>query len=359
MNMNKTQLQTALLSVAVLALLAGAWHFGVVATPDLGAGGLAFGLAGIVGGQMTAGQARVIDPILTTVAQGYKNGQMVADFLFPVVPVDQRGGKIIQFGKEDFQLFSAVRAPGAGTKRVQYGYAGAPYSLDQHALEAVVPNELQGEASTVPGIDLARVSVGKTQNVIVLAREYAAAQLATNAANYDNNHKMTLSGADKWSDYSGTSDPSQDIDDAIEAVRATTGRRPNTVELSPAAFKAARRHPKILENFKYTGRDSVTVEMLAAHWNVQHVVVGDAVYDAGNGFADVWGKDVVVAFTQIGALADMGLPSYGYTYRLRGFPTVETSYEDRNAKSLIYPVTDELQPVLASAISGFLIKGAA
>ncbi len=101
--------------------------------------------------QMTPGQARVVDPILTTVAQGYKNGLMVADFLFPVVPVDQRGGKIIQFGKEDFKLFSTIRAPGANTKRVQYGYAGDPYSLDQHALEAVVPFEIQGEASAVPG----------------------------------------------------------------------------------------------------------------------------------------------------------------------------------------------------------------
>lgn len=308
---------------------------------------------------MSVSQARVIDPILTTVAQGYKNGQMVADYLFPVVSVDQRGGKIIQFGKEDFRLYSTVRAPGANTKRVQYGYSGDPYALEQHALEAVVPIELRGEASAVAGVDLAGVSIGKTQDVIALAREYAAAQIATNAANYDANHKMTLAGADKWSDYSGTSDPSQDIDDAIEAVRASTGRRPNTVELSPAAFKAARRHPKVLEIFKYTGRDSLTAEMLAAHWNVQRVVVGDAVYDSGNGFADVWGRDVVVAFTQIASVADQGLPSYGYTYRLRGFPTVETPYDDRNAKSRIYPVTDELSPVLASAISGFLIKGAA
>jgi hypothetical protein len=345
-------------AVTIMALAALAWHFGMV-PPGLGTEHVLIGLGGIIGGQMTPGQARVVDPILTTVAQGYKNGLMVADFLFPVVPVDQRGGKIIQFGKEDFQLFSTIRAPGANTKRVQYGYSGDPYSLDQHALEAVVPFEIQGEASTVPGIDVASVSIGKTQSVIALSREYAAAQLATNVANYDNNHKVTLSGSDKWSDYSGTSDPSQDIDDAIEAVRASTGRRPNTVELSPVAFKAARRHPKILENFKYTGRDSVTAEMLAAHWNVERVVVGDAVYDSGNGFADVWGRDVVVAFTQIGSLADQGLPSYGYTYRLRGFPTVETPYPDRSAKSMIYPVTDELQPVLASAISGFLIKNAA
>lgn len=356
-NISTNRLVPAILGLALIAL---AWHFGVITMPHLSGYELvAIGLAGTIGGQMTPAQARVVDPVLTTVAQGHKNGQFVADILFPVVPVGLRGGKIIQFGREDFRLYSVVRAPGANTKRIQYGYAGKPYALEQYALEAVVPHELQSESGAV-GIDLAKVSIGKTQDVIALSREYKAAQLATDLSNYDNNHKLQLSGGDKWSDYDGTSNPTKNIDDAIEAIRASTGKRANSVELSPAAFNAARRHPKIIENFKYTGRDSVTVEMLASLWNVERVVVGDAVYDDGkDGFADVWGRDVVVAFTQTAGVADQGLPSYGYTYRLRGYPTVETPYPDRNAKSDIYPVTDELEPVLTSSISGFLIKNAA
>jgi hypothetical protein len=52
----------------------------------------------------------------------------------------------------------------------------------------------------------------------------------------------------------------------------------------------------------------------------------------------------------------MGTPSYGYTYRLRGNPAVESAYQDRNAKSWIYPVTDELSPVIAGALSGYLFS---
>ena len=101
------------------------------------------------------------------------------------------------------------------------------------------------------------------------------------------------------------------------------------------------------------------MELLASLWDVKRVVVGDAVYadDAGT-FSDIWGKYVVVAYTETGTLQDMGLPSYGYTYRLRNNPAVEMPYQDRNQKSWVYPVTDELSPVIAGALAGYLISAA-
>lgn len=309
--------------------------------------------------QMTASKARVVDPVLTTVAQGYQNAEMVYPLLFPVVPVAQRGGRIIQFGREDFRLYNAVRAPGAATKRVDIGYAGQPYALTDYSLEATVPVELMEEANAVPGIDLARVAVQKVQNMIQLGNEINAAALATNASAYPAANKVTLSGTSQWSDYSGTSNPGRDIQTAIEAVRAATGKRANTVILGPRVWSAIKMHPRIIERIQYTGRDSITLEMLATLWDVKRVAVGDAIYeDASGALQDVWGKHVVVAYTDISGVSDAGLPSYGYTYRLRGYPVVETPYQDRNAKSWIYPVTDSLAPVVASYSAGYLISNA-
>lgn len=309
--------------------------------------------------QMTPGGARVIDPILTTVAQGYKNADFVGDALFPVVPVDQRGGKILSFGKEDFQLYNTARAPGTNTKRVQFGYSAGNYALEQHSLEGLVPFEIMQEAGQVPGIDMGRIAVMKTQNIIALRTEKAQADLATNAANYAASNKATLAGTSQWSDYTGVSQPSKDVTNAIEIVRAKVGKRANTVVIGAAVFAALKNHPVIIDRLKYTGRDVVTTDLLASLWDVKRVFVGDAVTanDAGD-FADVWGKSVVVAFTEIGSMADMGLPSYGYTYRLRGNPAVEMPYEERSAKSWIYPVTDELSPVIAGALAGFLFSAA-
>lgn len=309
--------------------------------------------------QITTSQARVIDPVLSEIAQGYRNADMVGLALFPAVPVAQRGGKIISFNKEDFALYNTARAPGAATKRIQFGYASGSYSLTQHALEAVAPWELQQEADTVAKIQFAAMAVRKAQNIIALRLEYAQAVLATTAASYAAANKTTLSGTSQWSDYSGTSNPSKDIETAKDAIRAQIGRRGNTVILGAAVWKSLRQHPAIIDRIKYTGRDSITLDMLATLWGVDRVLVGDAVYtDASGAMNDVWGKFVVVAYTNVGSVADLGEPSYGYTYRLDGAPYVEPGYADRNAKSDIYPVTDEVQPQLTAAVAGYLISAA-
>ena len=121
-----------------------------------------------------------------------------------------------------------------------------------------------------------------------------------------------------------------------------------------------RQHPKVVDRMKYTGRDIATPELLASLFGVERVVVGDSIFsnDAGTAFTDVWGRDVVVAYTNLGSIASRGAPSYGYTYQLVGSPIVEEPYFDRNAKSWIYPVTRIEAPVLASASAGYLITNA-
>ena len=308
--------------------------------------------------QITPAAARVVDPVLSTIAQGYQNNQMVASALFPTVPVPLRGGNIITFGKEAFMLYQSQRAPGENTKRVSFGYAGAPYALVDYSLEGVLPNEVQEEAANGPGIDLAAGTIGEVSAIMALRHEKQSADIARSAGNYAAANKVTLSGTDQWSD--PASDPIDDIEVAKEAVRAATGKRPNTVVLGALVFAKLRNHPKIIDRIKYTGRDTATPELLAMLFGVQRVFVGDAIYsnDAGTAFTDVWGKDVVVAYTELGNMQSRGLPSYGYTYQLSGYPQVEEPYYDRSAKSWIFPVTRSEAPVLASAAAGFLITNA-
>ncbi|MFS2004614.1 hypothetical protein ACEN9F_13410 [Duganella sp. CT11-25] len=308
---------------------------------------------------MNNSQARVIDPVLTSAAQGYTNNEFVGGALFPLVPVAQRGGKIVQFGKEDFMLYATGRSPGQNTKRVQFGYLGASYTLESHSLEGVLPIETMQEASAVPGIDMGVTTVNKTQNIIALRLEKQRADVARDASKYSASNKVTLSGTSQWSDFSGVSDPVANMETGKEAVRKKIGKRPNVAVIGAAVLAMLKQHPKIIERTKYTGRDVPTLELLAQFFGLAAVLVGDAVYadDAGN-FSDVWGKDVVLAYVEIGTLAEQGKPSYGYTYQLDGYPLVEEPYYDRNTKSWIYPVTDEVAPVVAGADAGYLITNA-
>lgn len=315
--------------------------------------------------QQTPAQTRVVDPILSEHARGYVRPGNVGHLLFPLAPVPAYGGQVIEFGKEAFRLYNTRRAPGANTKRIDLGYAGKPYAIVPNAIEVKVPRELMVDASQVPGIDLGANAVNGGMGVLKLEHEYSCAQLARNAANYDAAHKLILVGADRWT--GASSDPGEDVANGVEAIRRSIGVRPNVAILSATAFAALQFNAKILERIKYTGRDSVTVEILAKLWNIKNVYVGEAVVATGQNddFGDVWGNDVILAYVADGVKTADGRvqgnsaePSFGYTYAITGMPLVEKPYWDASAKSWIYGTSDDASPVLSGMTAGYLIKDA-
>ena len=309
--------------------------------------------------QPTLSQARVQDPILTSVARGYRSQKAsIANALFPIVGVMQRAGRIMQFDAGSFKLVSTARAPGANTKRVQFGYGTQNFSLVDHRLEGTVPRELQQEAQNGPGIDLAANAVRRVQDMMALEREKQAADLARNASNYAANNKETLSGTSKWSDVA--SNPFVDIMEAKEIIRGQTGEEPNVLALGPKALTALRTHPKILDRLSTASdRPPATLAQLAALLELSEIVKGGAVYHDGTALADVWGADAILAYTTPASMQDMGSPNYGYTYQLGDGAFVEPGYYENNTATWNYPVSDAYQPVLAGPAAGFLFQNAA
>ena len=318
-------------------------------------------------GSLNPQQTRVIDPITSEVARGYKDPAFVGKHLFPVVPVQVAGGRVIEFGKESFRRFNTRRAPGAGTRRVQFGHQGAPYALTNHRLEGVVPREFQRDASRVPGINLATRAIRNVQSIQGRELEIEQAEIARSEANYGVNHKVTLGAGDKWSD--DAAKPAAQVREYRQAVRASIGVYPNVLLLSAKAFDAAAENPSVLERTKYTSSDSITADMLAKQFGVDKVVVGEGVYadsdDDAADFVDIWGNDGVLAYVPAaadgetyapGGGVNMEQPSFAYTYVMEGHPMVEQPYWDDNTASWIYPCSYERAPVLAGMAAGFLIK---
>ena len=313
--------------------------------------------------QMTLAQARVINPVLTSIAQGVKQNGLIGSMLFPTVPVGMRAGNIITFGREDFMQYSGLqRAPGGATKRVQLGYSGSPFALLDYSLEGSLPIEtLQEGLADHNGfsVDGAALAINKVDAIMALRLEIQQATLATTLGNYGAGNRVTLSGTSQWNDYTGVSDPAAVVETGKEVVRAATGRRPNTLVLGPVVFARLRQHPRVRDQFKYTDKSGINIEMLKEFFGVQNVLVGDAVManDAGT-LSDVWGKHAVLAYTETGTVKDMGAPTYGYTYNLGGYPIVEEPYYDRNSKTWYFPVTRAEAPVIAAATAGYFIQNA-
>lgn len=313
--------------------------------------------------QMTLAQARVINPVLTSIAQGIKQNTLVGDVLFPMVPVGQRAGNIITFGREDFMQYSGlVRAPGTATKRVQFGYSGSQYALVDYSLEGSLPIETLQEAQASANgfsIDMADVTLRKTVSIMNLRLEIAQAALATTLANYPAANRTTLSGTSQWSDYSGTSAPATVVETAKEQIRASIGKRPNVMVVGPVVFARLRQHPQIRDYIKYANREVATPAILAEFFGVSQFIVADGIQatDAGV-LSDIWGKHAILAYTETDTLANMGTPTFGYTYNLGGYPVVEEPYYDRQHKTWYFPVTRAEAPVIAGSSAGYFIQNA-
>lgn len=302
-------------------------------------------------------QQQVIDPILSNIALGYRHPEHVGMELFPVVPVNSTGGKIIEFGKEAFRLYNSARAPGDNVKRVRFGHEGKPYAVENHALDAQVPREHMRDASQVPGINLATRAVNLVLKSTSLILENQQAGIARNADNYDANHKLTLAGTDQWSDYAN-SDPIGDIDNGKEAIRETIGVYPNKIEISAKVFKILKEHPVILDKIKHTQTGVVTAELLQAVFDIPKVVIGKAIaFDDADAAIDIWGKDVILAYVP-NESSGLEEPSYGYTYQMEGHPLVETPYWDQGTRSWVYGMTHERTAVQTGITAGFLIQNA-
>ncbi len=312
--------------------------------------------AGPTGEQLAGAAARVIDPVQTAAARGYRHPDHIHRHLFPAVPTTTRGGTRIEFSRDDFRRVNARRAPGARTVRVQFGHSGEKFALDQYRLAGQQPVEPAQEAMAVAGVDMNMRTVDGTQALISLDKEIAAAELATAAASYDSSHvEMTLA-ADKWD--AESSSPRDQIVKAVSAIRSEIGMRPNTVVMGGAVFDTVKVHAESLLQIRYKdgGKQLADTSDLAQLWGVANVHVGDSIWVDEDGVThDTWGNHVVIAYTRIGPVSRYE-PSFGYGYQLTGTPLVEEPDFDRDTNSWLYYVCDEYSNEIVGKDAGYLLR---
>ena len=303
--------------------------------------------------QMTAGEARVIDPVLSTAARGYKNSRFIFPDIFPMVTVMQRGGKIIGFGTEDFEERDLKRAPGGRVAEMDIGYEADDYTCQQQSLNGKVPIEHIQEAGAVPGIDLAMVAVDKVMRSVFLQIEIAAAARIT-PANFVGRTEA-LAGTAQWSH--NDSRPAKAVREKFSAIRKGIGIKPNGLFVGDKVNDYLVNHPDVVDRIKHTQPaigDAIDDDALARYFRVEKYCVGAAQKGRKGAFTDIWDNIALLCYSNVTSLAEQGSPSFGYTYQLNGYPMVEAPWYDRDYKSWKYPVTTEDTPVIAGIEAAFL-----
>ena len=310
--------------------------------------------------QSTLKRLRVVDQILTKVVRGYNLDQeFTGHHLFPDVEVTAMGGKIIKFGKEAFVVVDTSRAPGETVRSIGITYSSDDYALENRLLEGKVPEEFAAEMNKIPGIKAQTLAVNQVMQKMRLEGEAKKAKLATTASLYASGHTEALSGTSMWDN--AASNPLEAISDGKAKIRKAIGRYPNVLHLDLYAFEALKRHPKIIEHFKFTGEVSITAKMLAAYFDVESVVVAKTVSIATPDapFGEVWGNNTVLAYVPPAAMRAAAVPSFGYNYVLDGTPKAEKGYFEESDRSWHYPVLMADQAVLTDNSAGFLFTNTA
>ncbi|KEQ23422.1 major capsid protein [Paenibacillus tyrfis] len=294
---------------------------------------------------------RLVDPILTNVAIGYKNAEYIGDALFPIAPVDKEAGKIPKWGPEAFRIYNTRRQIRSKSNRIEIDATTLPYSLEEETLEAPIDDRELEEAADVLKLEMSRTKI-LTDN-IQLRKEKDQADRAQNAANYSTSHVETLSGSDKLSD--PTSKPIEIIGDAKSTIRSSIGLYPNVLQIGASVYEKLKEHPAILEKIKYSQKGIATADLLAQIFEVSKVVVGKAVYADRDGVMhDVWGNSMTLAYVPEG-VGDIWVPAFGYTMRKKGRPQT-SKYRDETIKSNVIHVADVYGVELTAKDAGFLIQ---
>lgn len=297
---------------------------------------------------------RVQDPVLTNLAQGYHNLELVGEVLMPTVEIDKEAGKIPKFGRLAFRLPSTVRnLRGTSNRLDPEDITAIDVALEEHDVEYAIDYREENEAI----FSLRQFALNTTQDVIALGREKEVATLALDESKYDSGNKVTLSGTSKIT--SKQADIFAMFDTGIRAVKRAIGRKPNVCVIAGDVWAALKEHPAVIEKLKYSQVAIVTPEVFAKLIGIDTVKIGEAVYEESSQLKDIWSDAIVLAYVASRSAERKGTvyePSYGYTVRRQGGLFVDT-YKENGGKLEVIRTTDIHKPHLLGASAGYLIKG--
>jgi len=304
---------------------------------------------------------------LTNVSLKYTNAMTdyISQLIAPIVPVAKDTGKIYSYGMENLRIVNTYRAVGGRPNIVETTVSSADhYVLEDHVLGEFVPEEIMenAEKPISPLIDTTEALTDR----IWVDKEKALADTITNTSNITNN--TTLSGTSQWSDYTN-SDPLDDIDTGISAVRGACGKTPNNLIMAWNVLQKLRFHPDIRDFFP--GATKITSDMIKSAigsiFGIENMLVGKAQYNNSNlggtdTLADIWSKDVVVAYIE--PRPTLRSRTFANTYQKKAPRAVQHLAQGKGGletiqrKSDYVQVTDKYDQVLVDETCAYLIEAA-
>lgn len=233
------------------------------------------------------------DPLLTDVSVRYSNEQdnLVAEKVFPVLPVAKRSGVFFTYNKENLRVNDDLRSPNARANQVEFNLTKTPYGpLLEHSLEEPIDWDTRNHTDAP-----ADLNVDATLNVtekVMLQKEITLATMMSDTSQVTQN--VTLSGTSQWSDYTN-SNPFGNVQTAHSTILKNGLKKANTFVCSQLVWDQLVNHTAIIQRIQYSMPGFTTEQIVARAFNVDNVIVARGVYNSAvEGQSDslgyIWGK---------------------------------------------------------------------
>lgn len=106
---------------------------------------------------------------LENISIAYKNGDLIADELCPMVPVQHESDSYYVFSRDSLNLPETARADGAEANQADFSLSTATYRVQEHSLKRLVTDRSRKNAD--PALDLDVMAVEHLTNLIKVRQE--------------------------------------------------------------------------------------------------------------------------------------------------------------------------------------------
>jgi len=305
----------------------------------------------------TLDNLRMIDPVLTSLAQGYSNSNLIYDRLFPAVSVSKQKGKVPLFVRESFMAHQTERAVRSSSNRMLPGDIQLiNFQTQERDIEAAI--DYLEEEEALANLKYEKRLTQQLIDILQLGKEIEASLTSQDINNYESGMYRSLLDSETFDNISSTTNPNELILEGKEAIRNKIAIYPNTMIMGNSTYRVLCKHASILDKIKFNGIQKVTRDMISDIFEIENVYVGMAVHtNDGSTFSDIWEDNIILAYVDNTAKENRTEfnPSFGYTFQRTGMPETDSYYEN-GGKIKIIRCTDNYGIKITAPDAGYLIK---
>jgi hypothetical protein len=286
---------------------------------------------------------------LTQFSVGYHPLGMIAEQVFPVVPVSNESdyyyfwdkGQAFRVERSDGK--GSLRADGTRPKLVDFGATLKTYTAEEFAMETRITDRERANADNALALEQSKVR--RVQDLLYIDYEIRVASALTAAATYPAANVVTLSGTSQWNNASFSSQTGNqhsvikaNIEAGKEAIRkATGGLLPNTIVIPRAVAAVMYNDVGLADIVKYTAPNLMVDDLLPQTlWGMRVLIPTVPFTTSAEGEApamsDVWGKNVILLYRD----PNPGLDALTLGLTLRQRPWQVKQYRDEQIDATFY-----------------------